>query len=65
MIDNKIGQIGIVDFVNNQSAQKLIKIIGTQNKEFFIPFHEEFIVNIDTEDNILTVNIPEELININ
>ena len=64
VIDKNLGKVGIVDFVNEKTAQKLI-IVKNGGKEFFIPFHDNFVLNIDLENKILNVNIPEELMNIN
>ena len=62
--DKTLGRVGMVDFVNDKTPQKLI-IVKDGEKEFFIPFHENFVINIDLENRILYVDIPEELMNIN
>ena len=64
VIDNKLGKIGKVDFVNDKTAQKLI-IVKDGSKELFIPFHEHFIKEIDTKNHKIIVEIPEELMNLN
>ena len=64
VIDNTLGKIGIVDFVNVKTSQKLI-IVKDGKKEFFIPFHDNFVININLKKKILEVNIPQELIDIN
>ena len=64
VIDNTLGKIGKVDFVNDKTTQKLI-IVKDGSKEFFIPFHDNFVLNIDFTKKILEVNIPQELIDIN
>ena len=64
VIDKTLGNVGIVDFVNDKTAQKLI-IVKDGEKEFFIPFHDNFVLNIDLEKKILNVDVPEELMNIN
>jgi len=64
VIDKNLGKVGVVDFVNDKTAQKLI-IVKNGEKEFFIPFHDNFVLNIDMENKILNVDAPEELMNIN
>ena len=64
VIDNTLGEIGRVHFVNDKKIQKLI-IVKDGEKEFFIPFHDNFVLNIDLTKKILEVNIPQELIDIN
>ena len=64
VIDKSLGNIGIVEFVNDSKLQSLI-LVKNEEKEFYIPFHEKFIKKIDVDNKILKVKIPEELININ
>ena len=64
VIDNTLGKIGVVDYVNDKTSQKLI-IVKYEKKEFFIPFHDNFVININLKKKIIEVNIPQELIDIN
>ena len=64
VLDKSLGNIGKVEFINDSTAQTLI-IVKNGEKEFFIPFHDQFVVNIDVAKKILEVNIPQELIDIN
>ncbi len=64
VIDNTLGKIGIVNSVNDKTSQKLI-VVKDGKKEFFIPFHDNFVININLKNKILEVNIPQELIDIN
>ena len=64
VLDKSLGNIGKVEFINDSTAQILI-IVKNGEKEFFIPFHDHFVVNIDVIKKTLEVNIPQELIDIN
>ena len=64
VIDNTMGKIGTVNFVSDKTSQKLI-VVKDEKKEFFIPFHDNFVININLKNKILEVNIPQELIDIN
>ena len=64
VIDNKLGKIGKVNFVNDKTAQKLI-IVKDGSEELFIPFHEQFIKEIDTKNKKIIVEIPKGLMNLN
>ena len=64
VIDNTLGKIGIVNSVNDKTSQKLI-VVKDGKKEFLIPFHDNFVININLKKKILEVNIPQELIDIN
>ena len=64
VIDKRLGKIGRVEFVNESTSQSLIIVKG-EEKEFFIPFHDQFVLNIILDKKIIQVDIPKELININ
>lgn len=62
VIDKTKGDIGLVSHVDNQTSQKLI-VIKNKEKTIFIPFHENFIINI--KNGYIEVDLPEDLLNIN
>ena len=64
IIDQKLGDLGKISFVNSQTEQKLI-YVQNKNKEFCFPMHKEFIKNIDEKSATITVEIPNELLNLN
>mgnify|MGYP001195993450 CR=1 FL=1 len=64
VIDKRLGNIGRVEFVNESTTQSLIIVKGKE-KEFFIPFHEQFVLKIILDKKIIQVDIPKDLININ
>ena len=64
VIDKRLGNIGRVKFVNESTSQSLI-IVRRGEKDFFIPFHNQFVLNIILSKKIIQVDIPKELININ
>jgi 16S rRNA processing protein RimM len=63
VLDKKLGNLGkiveFLDFKNNP----LLKI-KKSNKEIFLPFNEEFILDIDNKKKTITVQTPEGLIDI-
>jgi 16S rRNA processing protein RimM len=63
VIDNKYGELGIADSIVRIENNPLIKVINKQ-KEILIPAHKTFITNINKKKKIISVNIPEELINL-
>ena len=64
VMDKSLGNIGKVEFVSDSKLQSLI-LVKNEDKEFYIPFHEKFIKEIDVDNKIINVNVPNELININ
>lgn len=57
--------IGDVEEIINNPGHDLIKIISPEKKEILIPFHRDFIVRFDEKKRIITVQLPEGLIDIN
>ena len=64
VMDKSLGNIGKVEFISDSKLQSLI-LVKNEDKEFYIPFHEKFIKEIDVNNKIIKVKIPNELININ
>ncbi|MFI3266719.1 MAG: hypothetical protein R3Y15_06145 [Rikenellaceae bacterium] len=54
----------IVDFIEGQNPLFEIEL-DDQTETLLIPAVEEFMVDIDTSSNILTVNLPEGLLDLN
>jgi len=63
VIDTKYGEVGSIVSVNDRTAQALFEIIN-QGKEILIPIIDEFIVSIDRESKILTVQTPDGLLDL-
>lgn len=62
--DEKIGDIGTVTGFSFNGMQDLLVV--TQNKKSYeIPFVEEFVVDIDYENQVIQMDLPEGLLQIN
>jgi len=61
--ENKL--LGVIREVILNPGQLLLSIISEKNKEILIPFHEDFIVKIDKGKNIIIMDIPDGLTEIN
>ncbi len=61
--DNSL--LGTVKEVISNPGQLLLNVSSPEDKEILIPFHEDFIVDIDSEKKVLIMNIPEGLTEIN
>jgi 16S rRNA processing protein RimM len=57
--------LGSVREVIPNHGQWLLIVISADNKEILIPFHEHFIVSLDTDNRILVLDLPEGLTEIN
>ena len=64
VVDNKLGYLGVISYINSQTTQNLI-YVAKDNTEFFFPMHKEFIKELDAKEKIMKVLIPNELLNLN
>lgn len=59
--DVRHGDLGIVTDVDDTTLNVLF-VIEKEGEELLLPAHEEFIVGVDRHNRILTVDIPEGLL---
>ena len=64
VIDELLGELGEISYINKQTTQKLI-YVRTNENEFCFPMHKNFIINVNTKKKIMEVNIPKDLIYLN
>lgn len=62
-VDETLGELGEIIEVN-EYPQQFVATVTYQNKEILFPLNEDFIVEIDDEENILTLDLPEGLLDI-
>ncbi|MBZ9787085.1 ribosome maturation factor RimM [Psychroflexus sp. CAK57W] len=60
-VDEVHGEIGSINFVNDQSMQALF-FIDFNGREIIIPVHDKFIQKIDKEEQVIYFKTPEGLI---
>jgi len=65
IIDKKAGLIGVLDEIQENKFQQLMKIKNAKNKEILIPFVEEFIAEINIANKIIELDLPEGLLEMN
>jgi 16S rRNA processing protein RimM len=61
--DNAV--LGIVKKVMENPGQWLLEITSSDGKELLIPYHEDLILGIDHRKKIITMKLPEGLIDLN
>ena len=64
VIDENFGEIGIVREVNTATSQRLL-MIGEERNEKIIPLIDQFVINVNKSEKIITTSIPEGLIDLN
>ena len=65
VFDENENKIGIVNDIIQNPQQWLFSILSISNKEILLPVHEDLILRIDDSKKIITVKIPEGLLEIN
>lgn len=63
LIDQQHGSLGIVSEVD-QTTENALFVIPKGDDELLIPVGESYIINIDHEKRIITVNLPEGLLDL-
>lgn len=58
------GYIGSIDHVDNSTINTLL-ILKNNGRDIMIPFHEEFIKDVDEEKHCITMELPEGLVQLN
>jgi len=62
--DKQKGKIGKLVDIIDKTAQAILVIVTEDNKEIFIPFVEDFIIEINKKRKYILLNTPEGLIDI-
>lgn len=61
LIDEKLGEIGIIDQVDNYSGN-IVFTLNFNGKELLVPFNEDFVIEIDKQKKIVKLALPEGLV---
>lgn len=57
--------VGTIDGVDDSTANILLIVKTPEGSTVYVPFAEEFLTDIDKENHIITMNLPEGLIDLN
>jgi len=60
LVDEKRGKIGIIDQIDNYSGN-IVFTVNFKGKELLVPFNEDFLLEIDKQNKVITLNLPEGL----
>ena len=63
MMDAVHGDIGIIQSVNDTTAQALFEVLKGE-KQLLIPLNDEIITKVDRENKVIEVNPPEGLVDL-
>ena len=64
VIDTTLGFIGIISHIDSQTPQQLI-YVENKGKTFCFPMNKRFLLEVNTKEGLIKVDIPQELINLN
>lgn len=65
VIDKTLGEIGTITGFSSNVAQDLLIVTTAMKKQVEIPFVDQFVVEIDHDNKILQMDLPEGLLDIN
>lgn len=65
VVDRVLGSLGKITGFSFNGSQDLLIVTTPQQLEFEIPFVDQFVLKIDSENKILSVDLPEGLLEIN
>ncbi len=63
LFDEKLGEIGSITAVDDFSGN-VVFYVQYKGEEILIPFNEDFLVSVDEEEKVLTLNLPDGLIDV-
>ena len=63
VIDTSAGDLGVITEINDYSGN-LVLTIEKNGTELLVPLHEELVEQIDEQNRILTLKLPEGLISL-
>jgi len=61
LVDEKLGKIGIIDQIDNYSGN-IVFTVNFKGKELLVPFNEDFLLEIDKQNKVIKLKLPEGLI---
>ncbi len=64
VVDEKLGEIGIITGVREANAQDLFEIKGPQGQEILIPIIDDWIVKVDRNKKTIVVKTPDGLLDL-
>jgi 16S rRNA processing protein RimM len=62
-VDETLGELGEIIEVN-EYPQQFVATVHYKNTDILFPLNEDFIIEIDDEQNILTLDLPEGLLDV-
>ena len=60
LVEEKLGEIGIINQIDNYSGN-VVFTVNFKGKEILVPFNEDFLIDIDKQNKILKLRLPEGL----
>jgi 16S rRNA processing protein RimM len=60
LVDEKLGEIGIIDQIDNYSGN-IVFTVNFKGKELLVPFNEDFLLEIDKLNKVIKLRLPEGL----
>lgn len=65
VVDETVGRIGVVESVDDSSANILLMVQSNDGRDVLVPIHPDLITACDEKKRILTLHLPDGLLNLN
>lgn len=65
VIDHYFGEIGELEYVDNSTENELFVVRSESGDEIYVPIVDDFITDIDDENQIIHTRLPEGLLELN
>ena len=62
VIEEETGTVGIIDYVDDSTANILFVVKDKDGETIYIPAAEEFITGLDPDDKTITMRLPDGLL---
>jgi 16S rRNA processing protein RimM len=65
IIDETFGKIGVIDYVDLSTDNPLFEVVDDEDNTVLIPVADEYVIDVQPEQKLLKVNLPQGLISLN
>lgn len=65
VVDKDLGEIGVLESIDSSTENELFVVRTPDDEEVYIPIVDDFIVDIDQENEIINTSLPEGLVDLN
>ena len=65
VVDETLGELGVIEDFDDSTVNELLIVARPDGSELYIPFSEDFLTEVDEENRVLRMDLPEGLVDLN